>query len=63
MGDFYSVREVAEMIGVNTRTVLKWINDGKIKAYKFGDLWKIKKTDYEEFVQQSSNQPKKGDDK
>lgn len=59
MGDYYTVAEVAEMISVKPRTVQQWINKGKMKAYKFGDLWRIKKTDFDEFVAQASNQPKK----
>jgi len=60
MGEkFYTPKEVAEMLEVTERAVFKWLNEGKMKGYKFGGSWKIKKEDFDEFVQRSSNQPKK----
>jgi len=42
---FYSVENAAEKLGVHTRTVLRFINQGKLKANKVGRQWRIKETD------------------
>lgn len=36
MAEYYSVEEVAELFGVNSRTVRNWINEGKLEAYVVG---------------------------
>ena len=33
--------KVAQMLGVNERTVAKWCRDGKIKGVKMGRVWRI----------------------
>jgi excisionase family DNA binding protein len=38
---FIGVREAADLIGVNRYSLLDWIRDGKIPAYKIGNAFKI----------------------
>ena len=39
----YTVTEVAKMFSVSRQTVLKWINNGKIKAVKVVKVYRIPK--------------------
>lgn len=39
--NYYTPQEVAEKLKLNIRTVYKWIKEGRIKAVKIGDLWRI----------------------
>ena len=47
-----SVKEVASLLNVEPRTVRKWIVDGKLVAYQFGDRgYSIEEKDLEQFKQ------------
>lgn len=48
-----TITEVAERLKVSDRTVRNWIEKGTIKAYRFGLVYRIKKEDFEEFVNNS----------
>lgn len=39
-----TVQEVASMFKVNPMTVYRMISDGRLKAFKFGNQWRIKKS-------------------
>ncbi len=39
--EFPSVADVAEMTGCNRNTVLKWINEGKVKAVKVSGRFRV----------------------
>ena len=52
---FYNPQKVAEILGLNYQTVLKYINDGKLKAMSLGKGYRIKKEDLEEFIEENSN--------
>lgn len=53
MGDILTIREIAEDLKVSDRTVKNWIDGGKLKAFKFGAQYRIKKADFENFINQS----------
>lgn len=38
---FYTLNEVCEILNLTRPTVLKAIREGKIKAVKFGKVWRI----------------------
>ena len=60
MTDWVSIDEAAALCGgVNPETVRGWLRAGKLKGYKIGVLWKIKRADLEAFIAASSNQPAK----
>jgi excisionase family DNA binding protein len=40
-----TVDEAAEFLKVNSRTVLRWLNEGKIKGFRIGRDWRIKKSE------------------
>ena len=38
------------MLGVNSRTVYRFIDEGRLAAYKFGRVIRVKEADLENFV-------------
>lgn len=44
---YYTIEEVAKTLKVVYLTVYRWIQDGKLKAYKAGKQYRIKKEDLE----------------
>ena len=63
MGEFLTIKEVAEVLKVSQRTVRNWIDSGTLKASRFGLQYRVKKTDFDEFITQSEikNNNSKGD--
>ena len=47
---FYSISEVAEMVGVVTRTVRRWIEDRLLVAHRIGRVLRIAETDLQTFL-------------
>ena len=43
---FYSVSEVAEMLGVEKQTIMRLIHAGKLRAVKLGRIHRIAKVDF-----------------
>ena len=46
----YTVTEVAKMFSVSRQTVLKWINNGKIKAVKIVKVYRIPKEEIDRLI-------------
>jgi excisionase family DNA binding protein len=55
MEEIYTPQEIADYLKVTLRTVYQWIHEGKLKSYKVGTLWRVHKSDLEEFIKQSTN--------
>jgi excisionase family DNA binding protein len=53
--EYYSPQEIAEKFNLKPRTVANWIRQGKLKAIKLGDLWRVHRTDLEAFIKASQN--------
>jgi len=45
-----STKEAAERLGVTSRTVYRFIDEGDLPAYKFGRVIRVKEIDLEAFV-------------
>jgi len=50
---YYTIEEVAEMLKVVYMTVYRWIKQGKLKAFRVGKKYMIKKSDIEALVEKS----------
>jgi excisionase family DNA binding protein len=50
----YTIEEVAKIFRVSTRTVTRYIEDGRLKASKLG-MWRIKQSDLNVFLEETSN--------
>jgi len=47
---YHSIEEVAKMLKVAYLTVYRWIQSGRLIAYKAGKQYRIKKSDIEIFL-------------
>ncbi|MCD6225465.1 helix-turn-helix domain-containing protein [bacterium] len=47
---YYTIKEVAEMLKVAYLTVYRWIQAGKLGAYKVGKQYRIRKQDINKFM-------------
>ncbi|KKW01938.1 MAG: hypothetical protein A2758_01225 [Candidatus Zambryskibacteria bacterium RIFCSPHIGHO2_01_FULL_49_18] len=48
--EFYTARELADKLGVNIMTIYRYIDKGKLKAYKLGKEFRIERTEFERFM-------------
>jgi excisionase family DNA binding protein len=53
--DWLTAAEVADDLRVHVSTVREWIRQKKLKAAKFGRDYRIKRVDYEEFIEKHYN--------
>lgn len=51
MENYYTPQEVAQKLKLNVRTLYKWIREGKLKAVKIGDVWRISENDLNRLLQ------------
>ncbi len=51
MKEFLTLQEVAEWLGVSSKTVSRLILNGKVPAMKVGGLYRIRLTDIEEYIE------------
>jgi excisionase family DNA binding protein len=49
--DWLTADEIAEDLRVHVSTVREWIRQKKLKAAKFGRDYRIRRNDYEEFIE------------
>lgn len=50
---YYSIDEVHKMLKVAYLTVYRWIQAGKLKAFKAGKQYRIEKNDLKKFISNS----------
>jgi len=55
LDEYFTVKEVAEKLKLNIMTIYKWINQGKIKAVKLGDTWRISETEINRILNENKN--------
>jgi excisionase family DNA binding protein len=51
----YTIDEIAEILKVTQRTIYNYIKNGSLKAIKIGKYWRIKHTDFEQFLTTGTN--------
>ena len=49
-----TIKEVAEFLRVSERSVLRYIEAGRLKASKVG-WWRVKQSDLDRFLKETSN--------
>ena len=42
--------EVAEVLQISRRTVVRWLKEGKLKGVRVGRLWRVREKDLEAFL-------------
>ena len=47
----YSVNQVAEILSVHRKTIINWIEAGRINAVKIGWIWRIPEEEVEKIKQ------------
>ena len=47
---FFTIAEIAERLGVSTRTVRRWIRSGDLVAHRFGGIVRISEKDLRAFL-------------
>lgn len=52
--DFYKAEDLAELLEVNIMTIYRYIKAGRLKAYKLGREFRIKKSDFDAFLKKIS---------
>ena len=49
--EWLTVEEIAQELKMHVDTVRGWIRDGKLKATRFGRDYRIKRKDFDKFVE------------
>ena len=57
--EFVSVNEAAEIKGVTRQRILQYINDGRLPAQKFADVYMIRRQDLDAVKLKSPGRPPK----
>ena len=51
MEEFYSTRQISKMLGLKGITVRRWIAKGLLPAFLLGKEYRVRKNDFEKFLQ------------
>ena len=62
ISDYVSVSEAAEIKGVTRQRILQYINDGRLPAEKFADVYMIRRQDLDAIELKLPGRPRKGQD-
>lgn len=62
-GRWYSVKEMADYLGIKPDTLYKWISRGKMPAHKMGRLWKLRKHEVDSWIESGSAATESGKNK
>ena len=55
--DWLSTADAAKGLGITTRTLYRFINQGDLPAYRFGRVIRVKRSDVDAFVEASRIEP------
>lgn len=53
----YSVKDLAEILKLHPKTILRFIHEGKIQAKKIGRTWMVEESDLKSFAHAELKQP------
>ncbi len=48
--EYYTAKELAEKLSLNVMTIYRYIDAGKLKAYKIGKEYRIEWSEFERFM-------------
>ena len=51
IAEYYSVAEIAEILNVSKQTIKKMIRLGELDAYFIGNLYRVKRTDFDSWIE------------
>lgn len=51
----YTLSDLIDILGVSRRTLLKYIKQGKLRAFKLGNQWRVTETELNKFKEKNSN--------
>ena len=50
--EYLTVEQIAKELGLSEETILRWIRNKELKAYRLRKTYRITKEDYQEFLDQ-----------
>lgn len=56
--DILTIKEVAEYLKVNERTIYRLANKGDIPAFKVANAWRFRKSDVDGWIGKQTQSPK-----
>ncbi len=51
----YTLSDLIDILGVGRRTLLKYIKQGKLRAFKLGNQWRVTEAELNKFKEKNSN--------
>ena len=51
--NFYTAKELAELLSLNVMTIYRYIDADKLKAYKIGKEFRIERSEFEQFMKKA----------
>jgi predicted site-specific integrase-resolvase len=51
----YTLSDLIDILGVSRRTLLKYIKQGKLRAFKLGNQWRVTEAELNKFKEKNSN--------
>jgi excisionase family DNA binding protein len=61
--EWLSVDDISKELGVTVDTIRAWIRKKKLRAYKVGRDYRIRRVDYNKFLEEQATLPGEDDDK
>ena len=50
IAEYYSIKDLANILRIDYQTIYEKVNMGEIKSYKIGKLFRIRKTDFDSWL-------------
>jgi excisionase family DNA binding protein len=57
MDEWLSTQEAARRLGITTRTLYRFVDEGLLPAYRMGRVFRLKQADVDEFIEASRVEP------
>lgn len=48
--EILTTEEVAKFLKMSPQTIWRWINQGKMPAFKLGGVWRVRKSDLDKMI-------------